>query len=56
MAETGSQAWLYGGLLNDTGVNGQISYPTAEYHIDGISGESLNRNAVHFRNLPGLTL
>ena len=52
MAETGSQAWLYGGLLNITSANGQIlSYPTADYRIDGTSGESLNEKADHFRAL-----
>jgi hypothetical protein len=41
MAEIGSQAWLYGGLENDTDVDGQIvSYPTADYKVDGASGKS----------------
>lgn len=40
--ETGSQAWLYGGLLNITNSGAQsISYPTAVYEIDEFSGESL---------------
>jgi len=31
----GSQAWLYGALLNTTNANGQVtSYPTVEYLID----------------------
>lgn len=39
---TGTQAWLYGGLLNDTSSGAQnISYPTADYKIDGFSGEFL---------------
>jgi hypothetical protein len=40
MTETGSQAWLYGGLVNSTDADGQIvSYPTADYKVDGVSGE-----------------
>jgi hypothetical protein len=35
---TGTQAWLYGGLLNLTSSDGQItSYPGADYLIDGTS-------------------
>jgi hypothetical protein len=43
---TGTQAWLYGGLFN-TSTNGQqiLTYPTADYQIDGVSGELLDRNA-----------
>lgn len=42
--ETGSQAWLYGGLAT---ADGQIfNYPTADYEIDGVSGESLRREAA----------
>ena len=52
MAETGSQVWLYGGLLNITSANGQIlSYPTANYLIDDFPGE-LDGNAAHFSYLP----
>ena len=41
MVEIGSQAWLYGGLINGTNSSGQIvSYPTANYKVDGVSGES----------------
>jgi len=37
----GSQAWLYGALLNVTDANGELtSYPTAEYSIDGVSAGS----------------
>jgi hypothetical protein len=39
----GSQAWLYGGLLDITTVDGNIlSCPTADYRVDGVSGKSLN--------------
>ena len=48
MMEIGSQAWLYGGLLNVTTANGEItSYPIADYKIDGVSGESLTRSTPH---------
>jgi hypothetical protein len=41
MVEIGSQAWLYGGLVNAADADGQIvSYPTADYKVDGDSGES----------------
>jgi hypothetical protein len=40
---SGSQAWLYGGLLNVTNDNGTfLSYPTADYKVDGVSGELLD--------------
>lgn len=43
----GTQAWLLGGLLNITDASGEIlSYPTADYQIDGFSGESSGRNAA----------
>ena len=45
--KTGSEAWLYGGLLNVTTANVQItSYPTADYKVDGVSGESLTKGAA----------
>jgi len=57
MVETGSQAWLYGGLLNITSSNGEIvSYPTADYRIDGASGKSFSGNADHLRHSPGSAL
>jgi hypothetical protein len=38
---SGSQAFLYGGLLNGSSVNGQIiTYPVADYKIDGVSAGS----------------
>jgi len=38
---TGNQGWLYGGLLNVTGSDGQItSYPSADYTVDGFSAGS----------------
>jgi len=43
--ETGTQAWLYGGLLNNTSPGGNVSYPTADYQIDGFSCESLRKTA-----------
>ena len=57
MAETGSQAWLYGGLNSDD-TNGVfasqltpgsqiVTYPTANYQIDGSPGEPLAKNAVY---------
>ena len=47
MVEIGSQAWLYGGLMNGTDASGQIFfYPTAEYRIDGVPGESPTSGAA----------
>jgi hypothetical protein len=42
MVEIGTDMWVIGGLLsNATDENGDpATYPTAEYKIDGISGES----------------
>jgi len=38
---SGSQAWLYGGLMNVTTPGGPMTnYPTADYKIDGISAGS----------------
>lgn len=45
MAETGSILWLYGGV-SDTNVsqNGSlVSYPNAQYLLDGIPGEVTSR-------------
>jgi hypothetical protein len=47
MMEIGSRAWLYGGVLNVTSADGQMdSYPTAEYKVDGASGESPTSDAA----------
>ena len=44
---TGTRVWLYGGIMNATNAHGEyISYPTAEYTLDGVSGESTDRNAA----------
>jgi hypothetical protein len=42
MAEIGSRAWLFGALVSTlTDANGQaVTYPTADYKIDGVLGES----------------
>jgi hypothetical protein len=42
MVEIGTDMWIVGGLLsNATDGNGDpATYPTTEYKIDGISGES----------------
>jgi hypothetical protein len=34
---SGSQAWLYGGLLTNATNNQIVSYPTADYKVDGFS-------------------
>jgi len=47
IAETGTQVWLYGGPLDAINAHGGCaSFPTADYKIDGYSGESLDRNAA----------
>ena len=47
MVEIGSQAWLYGGLMNGTDANGQILlYPIADYKVDGVPGESPTRGVT----------
>lgn len=47
MVEVGSQAWIYGSRTAN-GTNGVIiSYPTADYTIDGASGESLTSSTAH---------
>ena len=47
MVEIGSQAWLFGGLVNGSDANGQIiTYPIADYKVDGVSGESPTSGAV----------
>src|ERR1700760_2109003 len=41
LMESGTQVWLYGGLTDITNVDGEyLSYPTAEYTLDGYPGES----------------
>jgi len=57
ITETGSQAWLYGGLINDTSSGAQnISYPTADYKIDGFSCESPPQKNGLVRCLPSFAL
>lgn len=47
LTETGTRAWLCGGILNITNGNGTyISYPTADYKIDGVSGEPPDKNVA----------
>ena len=47
MVEIGSQAWLYGGLVNGANASGPILYyPTADYKIDGVPGESPTNGAT----------
>ena len=43
MTGIGSQAILFGGALNDTGVGNQ--WPTATYTVDNVSGEVPDGNA-----------
>jgi hypothetical protein len=41
VAEIGTQAWLYGALMNITSPDGEyITYPTADYKVDGAPSES----------------
>ena len=47
LMEPGTQVWLYGGLLNITNAAGEyLSYPTAEYTLDGYPGELTGGNAA----------
>ena len=47
MVEIGSQAWIYGSRTAN-GTNGvTIYYPTADYTVDGASGESLTSSTSH---------
>ena len=47
VVETGTQASLYGDLTDIITVDGQtIYYPTGAYYIDGVFGESLDRNTA----------
>jgi hypothetical protein len=43
-AGAGTQAWLLSG--RGAAVNLSLPYPTAEYKVDGVHGESLNGNAA----------